>query len=484
MKKTIFCAIALASAMTLAFAGCGGGKDPGPGPGPKPGDTISNPWWTTTGELDMDGGSPVFEDVELTLSTIVNGEDLAGFNQIIAQFNNAYRGKISIEVNSVNQNDYESTVMSQITQNNNPPDLIMTHQKMLKSFVEQKTIQPFDEAMEQSGIEISLSDYAADLAKYASLGYDGYTFSVPIDAQCQVIYYNKQILAKYGGELPTNHEELVELCNTVAAGENIVPIAWDTSLEFFPMYTFLTAVIQNGGDLYDESDYTVHWSEGDNLTAFTNAIKSIRDLVKHTPQLARWDAGAGALSDFLAQKALFFLGMPWNFNSIVESFGAQNGNLSKDAVLSGYIGGTSISNWFALEENENSDKIFGDAHFFAISKSVRDINKKAAICEFVKWFTQTASVGALWAEAGHISGSTVVTNSDEYIENEFVNDYITHFYPDINRFECIGNTPYHADLISSITKIFATTKNNTTAEQDKSAITAAQTELNGIITFF
>lgn len=484
MKKKILSVLLALFCMT-ALVGCSG--DPGTkNPGGSGSQTIDNPWWTTEGTLQKEDGEVVFDEVEIDLTTVVNGEDLAMFNQIIAQFNAEYRGKISIIVTSVNQDVYETTVAQQISNDSNAPDLIMSHQKGHKSFVENKLIQPFDEAMEQSGIEISMNDYASGLAQYSDLGYEGYTFGIPADAQSMVVYYNKPLLQKYGGQLPTTHSELIELCERVAAGENITPIAWTTGLGFFADYVFMTAVVQNGGSLYDPDTYYANWaSDADNLQAFKDAAQSLRDFIYHTPALGALSVGEStSLNNFLNDRALFYVGLPWNLNSILESYGQGHGGLSSDAVKANYIGATSLANWFALEEGtEDGNKIFGDSHFFAISNTVTDINKKAAICEFVKWFTQTGSVGADWAGAGHISASTIVANDPVYTENSVVTDYINQFYQDINYFVCAGNTPYYSDTSARIRALFVELMAESNAAKDEAIITAAQDDLNAIIDF-
>ena len=493
MKK--YKKLCVAALSLLMLSSCGGKKDPSTSADPSSGGDsvqdsssgkteIKDAWWSTTGTLQKENGEVVFEDVDISLTTVVNGEDLAAFNQLISEFNAEYRGKINVSVTSVNQSTYESTVAQQIANNSNAPDLLMSHQKGHKSFVKNKLIQPFDEAMEASGIEISMNDYASGLAKYSSLDYDGYTFGVPIDAQSEVVYYNKQLLDKYGGILPTNHEELIELCDKVAQGENILPIAWDTSLDFFSMYVFPTAIVQNGGHFYNDT-YRADWySDETNRAAFKAGIQSIRDLTTHTPALASYTmSGSAALNNFLGNKALFLVGMPWNSTSIFEAYGSQNGGLSTAAVMSDRIGGTSLSNWFALSSSADGSKIFGDSHFFAMSKTVRSINKKAAILEFMKWFTQDASVGTAWAEAGHISASTIVGNDNTYLSNDYVENYITQFYPDINSFECPGNTPYYEDTFAQITSLFSSVRNSNNAANDDKIIKDAADAVNAVIDF-
>ena len=481
MKRKIFCFV-LSLIFALSFAACAPGESETPPDGGT--DTIANPWWTTTGTLEKQDGEVVFEDVEIALTTAVCGEDLAPFNQLVAQFNAEHRGEINIVVTSLSQGTLESTVAQQIQNESNAPDLIMSHQKGHKSFAENHLIQPFDEAMEESGIEISMADYASGLASYTSLGYDGYLFGVPIDAQSMGVFYNKQLLNKYGGELPTNREELISLCGRVAAGENITPIAWSTSLEFFVDYIFPTAIVQNGGHFYDEETYYADWqSDAENLAAFKNGIASIREFV--TSGLARLSTPeSSALQSFLSNQALFYFGMPWNLNSVLEAYGQQNGGINVEVVKSDYVGATSVANWFAMESGtEDGNKIFGDAHFFAISRTVPDITKKAAICEFVKWFTQTGSVGAAWGEAGHVSASTIVANDSAYTGSSLVSDYIGRFFPDINYFECAGNTPYYSEMFSRLRSLFSEAMNRTSAADDESLITSAQDGLNAEIDF-
>lgn len=446
--------------------------------------SIENPWWTTTGSLEKDDdGNVVFDEIEINLTSVVTGEDLAALEIIIAEFNALYTGRIYVNLTALNQSSFESTVTNQILQNTNAPDLIMSHQKGHAAFADSKIIQPFDEALNASGIEINMNDYSTSLSQYASLGYEGYTFGVPVDAQSQVVYYNKQLLAKYGGELPTTREELLELCRQFKNGEGNTPISWSTTLDFFANYTFPTAVIQNGGHFYNDEFKADWYSDETNRKAFTNAIASIKELsdLGYAP-LGKSESAA--LNDFLSNKALFFVGMPWNLNSILTSYGQQNGGLSKEAVMQDRIGATSLSNWFVMDENgENGDKVFGDSHFFAMTTTVTDISKKAAICEFVRWFTQTGSIGTDWAEAGHISASTYVINSDDYQSNTIVNDYITAFYPDINSFETVGLTPYYSDTFTALSSFFAEAI-NLPSSQVESLLQSKEKDVNAIVDFF
>ena len=423
MKKSVSIILTgvLAGAMAFSLAGCGGGTTPES----ENKDTIENPWWSTTGELEQDSdGNVVFNDVSIEMTTIVDGPDKAALNNIISKFNSEYSGKIRVNLTTAHQGIFDETIASQISNNSNPPDLIMGHQKSYKSFTDMQLLQPFDEAMEASGITISMDDYSASLAQYASMGYDGYTFGVPIDMQSCIVLYNKSMLTSLGGTLPQSHAELLALCSSVKSSKNIVPVAMSTEDDFFVRYVFTTAIVQNGGSFYND-EYRADWYDNEtNRTAFTNGIKSLRDLVDNG--YAEFGLGSSStLNKFLNDEALFYIACPWDLDSVISSVASKKG-VSAETARSQYVGATSLANWFALDAtSENASKVYGDSHFFAMSKSVTNAEVKAAICEFVKWFTSEIDVGIEWAKAGHASASTLVVNSNEYITDPTIGEYVS-----------------------------------------------------------
>ena len=97
------------------MAACGGGRL-----------SPTDHWWTTTGELVKDeDGNVVFDNVELKLTTVVNGQDKAVFDTLVAMFNLEYEGQIRVISTSVDASVFENTVSNQISNNSNAPDLVM-----------------------------------------------------------------------------------------------------------------------------------------------------------------------------------------------------------------------------------------------------------------------------------------------------------------------------------------------------------------------
>lgn len=410
-------------------------------------------WWTTEGELEKDdNGNVVFDDVSIRLTTIVGGVDRNPFNQIIGRFNAEYRGKINIISTNVGEGDFETTVTNQLVHNaKNAPDIIMSHQKSIKSFLNYKVIQPYDIAMEETGIKIDLSEFAQGVNQYSDGGTDN-KFGICVDAASMVVYYNKELLAEYTDKVPETRTKLLKVCEDYKKATGRTPISWEASGDFFTKYLMPTAVLQNGGYLYKDDLYADWYDNTTQREIYKKAIHSVRSFIDSGYAKMGVHETAGA-TEFNKKQALFYMSMPWYRPNIVDAYSQLNGVTVEEAEK--IIGGTSISGWFAMENetSDNAKKIYGDSHMFAITRKVKDITQKAAICEFVKWFTQRADVGVAWAEAGHVTLSNNIANSDTYKNNKFVKDIINNWYPHLDSFTTIGVTPYYMDVSNNLSEL-------------------------------
>lgn len=441
MKKKILGAIclSLAAAFTVPLAACGGGGDL----------NEDGTWWSTTGELNKDGnGNIVFDDVSLRLSTIVSGVDKTPFGDIIAQFNAEYRGQIHINTVYLTGDNFEKDVAMKVNQNaNNAPDIVMLHQESLKGFLEYKVVQPYDLAMEETGIEIDLTAFAQGVNQYAQAGTD-YRFGVPFDAAGMVVYYNKDLLKEITGSdtVPQTRSELLSVCRQFKEKYSAnYPISWEASGDFFCQYLMPTAVLQNGGYLYKDDLYVDWYNDETQRGIYKDAIQSVRSFIDGGYAQRGVHEMAGA-TDFMQNKSIFYVTMPWYRENIVSGYAQMN--KIDQAAAEEKISGASVSGWFAMNDktSDNAKKVFGDSHMFAMTKTVKDINQKAAICEFVKWFTQRADIGAQWAEAGHVTLSNTVASSTAYTENKTVVNFIDKWYPHLDSFTTMGITPYYSTV--------------------------------------
>lgn len=447
---------------------------------------------TTTGDLKKDeNGNVIFDGVTIKLATVVAGDDKAAFEDLVARFNIKYDGKIYVESDSTSQGLYETQIANRISNNNNPPDLLMSHGKYHKNFADKNLIQSLNETMDLSGITIDFSQYSSGLSQYKNLGAtDGSIYSVPADAQSVVVVYNKKIMNELGVEVPSTRAELLNVCAKFKEKYTSAPIAWadnDTTCNFSE-YTFATAILQNGGTLVNSAGKVDWFDDKDNLTAVKNAIAAYRELYDLGYASRNYGYSLG-LNEFMQGKRLFFCTAPWFLKGLIKNYAAKEG-VSEDKLIEEYVGGTSLSGWFAMGENagkSHGNYIYGDSHCFAMSARVTDINKKAAILEFIKWFTQTGSVAAKWAEAGHITSCTATIQSNEYKENKYASNYISKFYPDINGFNCLPVTTIAQTVVSNLNSLFAgtvTVAGGYTDASDEAAIKNRQDAINNATDFF
>jgi len=444
---------------------------------------IENPWWTTTGSLTFSEDDTLeLDGVEISLETVVAGEDETAFRNIVEDFNEENEYGIRVTVGSTNQSNYEQSVAQRIQQETNAPDLLMSHQKAHKWFADNHFVQPFNEVIEQSGLEFNISNYMEGLGNLSDLGYTDTQFQIPIDAQSMVILYNKDLLSKLGYEsAPASNAELMEICSafkTKYPGDDYRAISIPMDEAFYNNYVFNTALVQNGVELYSQSDYYVDWTSEKNTQGFTNARKAINDLI-NSKYMNYGEDGTTGQNRFFSQKSLFLFCLPWNINSLLATFASQN-NINVQSVKDNFVGGCTMANLFDVTgESSTAEAIFGDSHAFLMSNTVTDINEKAACLIFAKWFTENAQAGAEWAEAGHISASHTIANSDKYTENAFVNNYINEFYLDLNQFQTIGNNPYYSDLTTVLIRT-TTELTNSTTDINK-ILQASEKEINDII---
>lgn len=475
MRKKLFkaAAVALALALAVPLGACGGADD---------GLNADGTWWNTTGELNMEGDKVVFDDISLRLTTIVGGVDKTPFRQIVEKFNAEYRGKINIKITNVGEGDFETTVARQLVQGaSTAPDIVMMHQRSMKSFYDYKVIQPLDLAMEQTGIEIDLDKFAEGVNRYSNIGTE-YTFGVPLDAASMVVYYNKDLLAEYSESVPETRTQLLAVCEAYKTATKKTPISWETSGDFFAKYVMPTAVLQNGGYLYKEDLYADWYNNPTQREIFKKAIESVREYIKLGYAERDVHEMTGA-TKFTQKNALFYVSMPWYREDITKAYAELNGLTVSEAQDK--IGGTSISGWFAMdnETSDNAKKIYGDSHMFAMTKKVKDINQKAAICEFVKWFTSRGDVGAQWAEAGHVTLSATIAESDAYKTNKCVVDMIEKWYPYLDAFTPMGVTPFYKDVSDNLSQILSEALIDGDPANDETYIRTKQNALNSQIDF-
>ena len=473
MKKkfiSILCA-ALALTIPLTATACNGNGNGG------------DEWWSTTGELEKNGDEIVFNDVGLRLASIVAGDDKEALNQIVAQFNAEYSGKIRVSVTTVGYESFEDYVARSVKQGDkSAPDIVMGHQSSVKAFLDYKVIQPIDVVMEQTGFNYDLNAFSTGINQYANAGTDHH-FGVTVDAASMVVFYNKELLGRYSQTVPSTREELITVCEAYANDTGNVPIAWGTGSDFFTEFIMNTAVLQNGGTLYNKDNMRVDWYDNTaQRDVYKKALESVRSFVTNTPKLAEVGGDdSSRLGDFRSNKAMFYVTVPWLLDAVCQGYAAEN-NCTEEEARTEKLGATSIAGWFAMDSSKDyAKKIYCDAHMFNLSNKVTDITQKAACLEFMKWFTTNADAGTQWARAGHVSISNAINTQDAYKNDAVVADYINKWYPDIDDLNTVGVNPYYQELAKNLRAIMSEGLLKANNSGDEELLRTKQNEYNSNI---
>ena len=182
-----------------------------------------------------------------------------------ADFEKAYEN-IDLVVDVVSWNDIYTVVNTRIG-NNNAPDIL--------------NIDVFAD-YQAEGLLLPAQDYISEetYAKFYQSFLDqsvvdGTVWAVPDLASARAMYYNKDILAAAGCEVPTTWDELIDVCEKIKAYDSsIYPWGVDMTTDE-GQACFAYYIWNNGGDFVDENgNWTLNSAEN------VEAIEFIIDMVK------------------------------------------------------------------------------------------------------------------------------------------------------------------------------------------------------------
>ena len=248
MKK-IF-AMLLAVAMTMALAACGGGT------------TSSTP---DAGSASTGDASTGAEKVALNVIAAQYGTQTAAWWEgFVADFEAEYEN-IDLTVDVVSWNDIYTVVNTRIA-NGQAPDILN-----IDVFADYQA----DELLLPAQDYISEETYAKFYESFLEQSVvDGTVWAVPDLASARAMYYNKDILAAAGVEVPTTWEELEAACAAIKAyNPDIYPWGVDMTTDE-GQACFAYYIWNNGGDFTDaEGNWTLNSAEN------VEAIEFIIDMV-------------------------------------------------------------------------------------------------------------------------------------------------------------------------------------------------------------
>lgn len=440
LKRFFFLTLMLLTAVILTS--CGDSESVGP-----------NIDFGDEGDLVRDEeGNIVYSNVKLKVWSVTTGDDAAVQDQIVSEFNKLYKGMIEVEVVHHSRYDMEQLLGNAMNfDKESAPDMLFTHGMRATEYASNNWLYSLDKIFEKAGTPFDKTDYAESLIQSVTINNEAY--GVPIDCHSVMMEVRKDILDKNNLQIPTNYQELVEVCEAAIEkarngqlwirGENsmgVSAVEWrlaSTAEEYTPfpisygdmwVHEFFgyTAAIQNGGVVVDGTTQYPGW----NTAETAKGLQVVRDWVFPTSTSLNKNAlskNYGSSYDvgdepFRNGSAIFKLQGPWAYQKDLDEF---DRSLGKDGG-SANITTRNISNMLALDSSkEYASKIKGEGHALMLLSTVTSQTKACASTVFMDYMAYFS--GLEWAKRGHIPAVQSVATSSDYVNSEEYKQYIKYW---------------------------------------------------------
>lgn len=454
IRKKGLALLATIAGLAISLTGCGGGGNPS--------STNDDPVFEDELEYD-DEGNIVFDNVEVTMWSIIGEPDLTIHKKLIEKFNSEYAGHINIKLVSQAHGDYypalETTWKSDFA---DFPDLCFMHNEKTATYANKGYLYSLsDQTLKDLGSTLDFSNVYENIDRVTK--FNGKRYAVPIDAHGFVTNFRTDIILKNGlgfdnntRAIPASRAEyqslLKSLKDKAAAGELLIrnitkgqdhawklaPTSWQPTCYQSTDPDGLSALYANGGSMTSADGRTITFQNNEGFKTYI------------TDQVSNWEKGYftnGTNTElFPAGNVAMFNEGPWWASMSYDPMYNNSDLKTVSEVL--HVTQDDVDNystpyvpmhpngWWSLDESSSlAHKWYGNGHIMALTKHITDINVAAACIEFMNWYigakTEYKIDGAntdaynlaYWCSSGHIPAWRNVYNSDEY--KYYLNDKVT-----------------------------------------------------------
>lgn len=225
-RKIAMITVAMAAVLVLAACGNNGGNQES--------DNGSNSTAVTTKAAD---------DKTITFWNVgTEGSDRVLYEYAIQQFNENTKSGYTIS-NQPTQNDKYKEKLVIAMSSGECPDMYTTWTGgPMYEYINSGYAQPLDELYEQSGIIDRFMEGALEQATYSGIKY-----AVPVkNISVAGIYYNKELFARFGLEVPATLAQLESICDTLLAN-GILPFTLANGPKWTGSMYFQNLAVRKGG---------------------------------------------------------------------------------------------------------------------------------------------------------------------------------------------------------------------------------------------
>ncbi|MHC5248896.1 extracellular solute-binding protein [Enterococcus sp. LJL90] len=311
----------------------------------------------------------------------LTGDDGAYMDTIVDEYNAQADSEYTI--NHVITSDMYTKLSTVVSSGNGIPDLTLMHSYKVEEFVNSDILEPID-GLTTLQPELTENNYLDTAWQAGTI--EGTQYAIPLDIHASAMYYNQDLLEKYGvtswlDDNIVTFDEMMSLAGQMDEGDYIVNNA-------LLSWVILAQIHNLGGDISDDQG---------NPTVDTPEMKEALEKIKALTD-------AGLMTPYGEDGYLMFQGG----NVLLSTDGTWT-STAHDAVEG--------LNWGVTNIYSTSDQIATNraaSHMFATLKSEsRTAEKEEVIADFLD-FVRSNSIE--WAKAGQIVASNEVLTSEEYKE--------------------------------------------------------------------
>nr|WP_203457171.1 extracellular solute-binding protein [Paenibacillus tepidiphilus] len=313
----------------------------------------------------------------ITFWTPLTGDDGAYMDQLVKDYNAT---NPEIKVKHVITADMYTKISTVLSSGKGVPDLSIIHADRVPGYVKQGVLEPMTDVIAAQP-ELKQDNYLPQAWSTGTI--DNVQYSVPLDIHANVMYYNKDLLAKYGVEsfLDDNVvtiDEMLSLQGKLDEGDYVVN---DALLGWV-----ILAQIQNlGGDIQQDGKPAVNTPV---MKQAFEEVKKVNDAGLMTP------FGEDGYLMFQSGNVLFSTDGTWSSTAHAGVEGLNFG----------------VTNVYSTSADKFTNR--GSSHLFAMLKNEdRSEEKVAGIGQFLEFIRANSME---WAKAGQIVASKQVNESPEY----------------------------------------------------------------------
>lgn len=309
----------------------------------------------------------------------LTGDDGAYMDNIVKEYN---KTEPEYPVKSIVTSDMYTKIYTVINSGKDVPDLTLIHADRVPGFVKSDMLEPLTNVLKKQN-EIKEANYLPQA--WSAGNVDNIQYTVPLDIHSSAMYYNKELLKKYGVEsyLDDNvvtFDEMLSLAGKLDEGDYVVNNA-------LLSWVILAEIVNLGGDIQADGQPALNTPE---MKKVFESLRQLTDAGLMTPN------GEDGYLMFQSGNVLFSTDGTWSSTAHKDVEGLDFG----------------VTNIYSYSPDKFTNR--ASSHMFSTLKNEkRTDEKEAGIGEFLEYIRQNSIE---WAKAGQIVASKEVVESPEYKE--------------------------------------------------------------------